>query len=77
MGKILELLCAIPKTDRPIIVGNHVWIAAEVTHLKGSSVADDCIIGFGSIILKQYEEENSLLVGAPAKSVKKNIEWKH
>lgn len=63
--------------DREIIVGNHVWIAAEVACLKGAKIADDCVIGFGSIVSKEFQEKNCMLVGTPTKKVKEKINWKH
>ena len=63
--------------DREIILGNHVWIAAGVACLKGARIADDCVIGFGSIVSKEFQEKNCMLVGTPAKKVKEKINWKH
>ena len=63
--------------DKAILVGNHVWIAAEVACLKGAKIADDCVIGFGSIVSKEFKEKNSMLVGTPAKRIKEKINWKH
>lgn len=59
---------------KDIIIGNHVWIAGNVTILKGVNIGNNCVIGHGSIVTKECFE-NSLYVGVPAKLVKKNISW--
>lgn len=34
----------------PIIIGNNVWVGANVTILRGSTIGDNCVIGAGSIV---------------------------
>lgn len=63
--------------NRQIKIGNHVWIAAKCTCLKGCSIADDCVVGFGSILSKQYNCVGSLIIGAPGKTIKNQIRWEH
>lgn len=54
---------------KPIIIGNDVWIGANVTILKGITIGDGAVIGAGSVVIKDVEE-NSIVVGNPAKHVK-------
>lgn len=63
--------------DKNIIVGTHVCIAAEVTCLKGARIADDCVIGFGSTVSKEFQEKSCMIAGTPAKKIKEKIKWKH
>lgn len=63
-------------TAKGIIIGNHVWISAQTTFLKGTKISDNSVVGFGSLCLKEYEDSNCLLVGIPAKVRKRNINWK-
>ncbi len=60
-----------------IKVGNHVWIGAESSILKGSIIPNDCVVGFKSNIcgIKDPVSYNTILVGNPAKSKKENIVW--
>ena len=60
---------------KDVIIGNHVWVTANCTILKGSKIASNCMVGTGSILNKEYNEENCMLVGAPAKVVKRGINW--
>lgn len=61
---------------KEIVIGKHVWVAADVTILKGSKIANDCIVACRSVIGGlQQDKENCLLAGIPAKNIKENIEW--
>ncbi|KWR73339.1 hypothetical protein RN04_03595 [Arthrobacter sp. W1] len=57
-----------------ITVGNHVWIGAQATLLAGAEVGDGSVVGFGSIVTKKFPN-NCIVVGSPAKVVRKNIAW--
>lgn len=59
---------------RNIVIGNHVWIAERVTILKGASVGDNSVIGYGSVVTHNFQN-NSLIVGIPAKVIKSEINW--
>lgn len=67
-GKILNY-------GKSIEIGNHVWLANNVMVLKSGSVAQNSVVGAGSVITKPCSVENSVYAGAPAKLVKKEIEW--
>lgn len=58
-----------------VTIGNHVWITANSTVLKGTKIASNCMVGTGSILNKEYNEENCMIVGSPAKVVKRGINW--
>lgn len=62
---------------KSIEIGNHVWLADNVTILKGSKISDNSVVGIGSIVTKKFEEKNLLIVGNPAKVVKKDVNWKN
>jgi acetyltransferase-like isoleucine patch superfamily enzyme len=57
-----------------ITIGNHVWIGCNVTILKGTEIADNCIIAAGSIVKGNFPK-NVMIAGNPAKIVKQNINW--
>lgn len=63
--------------DDDVIIGNHVWLASHVTILKNTHIADDCIIGMNSTVTKSITESNCIVVGAPARIVRKNVNWRH
>lgn len=53
---------------RPITVGNDVWIGANVCVLPGVTIGDDCVIGAGSVVVKDIPP-HSVAVGNPCKVV--------
>lgn len=59
-----------------IEVKNHVWIASDVTVLKGSFITEDSVIACKSTVcgLKMHKEK-CLAGGTPAKVIKENVEW--
>jgi acetyltransferase-like isoleucine patch superfamily enzyme len=63
------------KVSAPVIIGNQVWIGANVTILKGVEIGDGCIIAAGSVVTKSIPP-GSLAGGVPAKVVKYGVTWK-
>lgn len=49
-------------------IGNNVWFGEHCTVLKGVTIGDNCIIGYGSIVIKDIPA-NSVAVGCPAKVI--------
>ena len=58
-----------------IEIGNHVWLCSETHLLKGCSIPEGSILGYGSIALGEYRHHNSLIVGYPAKEIQQGIFW--
>lgn len=63
--------------SKPIRVGNHVWMGAKVTVLKGSEIAQNSIVAYGSIVTQRYADSNVLLCGRPAQIIKECVKWNH
>lgn len=49
-------------------IGNNVYIATNVTILKGVDIGDNCIIGAGSIVNRSIPD-NSVAAGVPCKVI--------
>ena len=62
-------------TPKSVTIGNHVWIAANVFVSKGVVIADDCIIGAGSVVLKSIEESQCVVAGSPAVPIRRGVTW--
>ena len=73
--KILYLNKDTKEIDEDISIGNKVWIAAKVTMLKGTKIGDNCIVGIGSLTNKDYNYNNMIIAGAPAKPIKEIKAW--
>lgn len=58
-----------------IKIGNHVWIGRRVSILKGANIAENCVVGLGSVVTKKFEQKNSIIAGYPAKIIKEGINW--
>jgi acetyltransferase-like isoleucine patch superfamily enzyme len=56
--------------DKPIEIGEDVWISSQVIIFPGSKIGTGSVIGAGSIVIGEIPS-NSLAVGSPAKVIKK------
>lgn len=57
-------------TNQGIIVGDNCWIGSGVVFLDGAQVPEGCVVGANSVVNGIFEK-NSVIVGSPAKSIKK------
>lgn len=55
---------------KEIRVGNNVWIAANTTVMKGTILPNDTIVATNSLVNRQFDEENTIIGGQPAKVLK-------
>lgn len=60
--------------NKPILIGNHVWIGKNCTILKGITIGNDSIIGMSSVVTNNVDH-NSIYVGNPARKVKEGVSW--
>ena len=64
------------KIQKQTVIGNDVWIGANVIILPGVTVGDHVVIGAGSIVAKDIEDY-SVVGGNPARIIKKRADKKH
>lgn len=60
---------------RDVVIGDHIWIAANVTISKNVSIADGCIIAAGAFVNKPINTANCLVAGIPAKVIRQGVRW--
>lgn len=58
-----------------IHIGTHVWLADNVTILKGVSIGDGSVVGINSTLTKSIAEQQ-IAVGSPAKVVASEVTWR-
>lgn len=61
--------------DAPIFIGDRTWIASHAMVLKGSELPAETIVGAGSVVAGQFKENGCVLVGVPARVIRKGIKW--
>lgn len=61
--------------EKPVKIGNHVWIGTRAIIMKGVTIGDGAVIGAGAIVTKDVPK-NAVVAGVPAKIIKENIRWK-
>ena len=59
-----------------VVIGKHVWIAAEAHVLKGAKISDGSVVGYRSTVFGFFDAPNCLIVGSPANVIKRNVSWK-
>lgn len=63
-------------SKKEIIISNHVWLSAHVSVLKGTHILSNCIVGYGSIVGKIFNDENICIAGPfPGRVVKEDVTW--
>lgn len=55
-------------SHRKIKIGSNVYFGRKCTVLKGVTIGDNCIIGYGSVVMKDIPA-NSVAAGCPAKVI--------
>ena len=56
--------------DKPIVIGNNVWLGANVVVCAGVTIAPNCIVGAGAVVTRDLKEENCLYGGIPARKIR-------
>lgn len=60
--------------DRPVRIGDHVWIGSRATILKGVNIGDGAIVAAGSLVTKDVPPR-TMVAGVPARIIKRDVEW--
>lgn len=60
---------------REVRIGSRVWVAANVTIMKGSVVGDNCVVAGNSLVNKAFGESGCVIAGVPARRVRDISGW--
>ena len=72
--KFLNILFALPNTlylKYKLFIDDKVWIGNGCLIQKGAHVPNNCVIGARSVVAGSNFDDNTIIVGNPAKSVKR------
>ncbi|MBQ8668145.1 acyltransferase [bacterium] len=58
-----------------IKIGEHVWVCRAATIMKNTTIPNGCVVATRSVVTKNFDKENCIIAGCPAKIVKENIRW--
>jgi acetyltransferase-like isoleucine patch superfamily enzyme len=59
-----------PIKQKPIVIGNNVWIGAQASILPGVTIGDHSVIGAGAVVAKDIPDR-CVAVGNPARIVRR------
>ena len=62
--------------NRPISIGNDVWVCSNCIILKGCEISDMNVIAAGTILAGQKIHKSSQVIGTHGSIIKENILWK-
>lgn len=60
--------------NKPIVIGNRVWVGCRSIILKGCTIADGTIVGAGSVLTKPHTEQDTVIVD-DGRVVKRGVSW--
>ncbi len=60
--------------EKNVMIGSHVWLAQNVTVLKGTIIEENCVVATGAIVSGHFSK-CQLIGGMPAKVLKQGISW--
>lgn len=58
-----------PAANLPVVIGEAVWMGADVTVMPGVTIGEGCIIGAGALVVKDCEP-HGVYIGSPARRIK-------
>lgn len=59
--------------DRPIVMGDNVWIGCHTIVTKGTQLASCTTVGAGAVVHGRHEEMCTVLAGNPAEVVRRGV----
>lgn len=63
----------ITKPEKPVTIGDNVWIGTDCIILKGSVIPSGCIVGAKSVVNRVFKDRNTVIAGNPAIVTKTKI----
>jgi acetyltransferase-like isoleucine patch superfamily enzyme len=61
--------------DRPVRIGDHVWVSCHSLVLKGAVLPDHTIVAAGSTVVGEVREPGTIIGGVPARTLRGGVSW--
>jgi len=58
----------------PVTIGDHVWIGARATVLKGVTIGDGAVVAAGAVVTREVPA-GALVGGVPATVLREGVSW--
>jgi len=62
--------------ERNISIGEYCYIGSAVRFAPGSSVGNNSIVSLGSVVTREFKDENVIIGGQSAKVLRENYDWR-
>ncbi len=63
------------QAKRDLVIGDHVWICHGCIILKNTQIANNNIVGSGSVVSGKFNDEYTIIAGNPAEVIKRDVDW--
>ena len=63
--------------DKPIVVGNHVWMGCKCVLLKGAVVPDHTVVAAGTLLAAPLSGSHQVVGGNPPAVLRHDVRWEH
>lgn len=62
------------QNQKPVMIGDHVWIGENSMILKGVTIGEGAVVAASSLVTKNVPP-HCLVAGSPAKVLRENVNW--
>lgn len=63
--------------DKPIRIGDHVWVGCKSVLLKGTEIPDNTVVAAGTHLRSSFSGNCQIIGGNPPTTLKQDVEWSH
>lgn len=63
--------------NKPILVGNHVWIGCKCMLLKGTEIPNNTVVAAGTLLTSAFSGKNQIVGGNPPAVLRSDVRWEH
>ncbi len=62
--------------DLSIVIEDNIYIGSSAKVAPGVKIASINVVGLGSVVIGHFDDSKTIIMGNPAKIVKKDIDWR-